>query len=373
MFHLWKRKKFFIFTFILILLTVTLGSPNLQIKAKSTTTTQYNMKVHFIDVGQADCILIESNKKYMLIDAGNNDDEKLILTYLKKNKVKRLEYVIGTHPHEDHIGSLDAVIKNFEIGKVILPEKEHTTQTFEDVLDAIEDKGLKITKPVVSKEYKLGTAKFIIIAPNADYKDELNDWSVGIKLINKNDSFIFVGDAEKEAEDDILKNDIDISADVLKISHHGSDTSTSNAFLNEVSPSSVVISCGKGNSYGHPNKTIINKLKKKKINIYRTDEQGTIVASSNGNKITWNIKPSSTYASGKLNTTPTPVPTSTSKPSGSETSKSTTYIVNKNTKKFHLTSCKSVKQMKESNKIKLKGTKKEAIKKGYSACKICNP
>ena len=101
MFHLLKRKSFFIFTFILILLTVTLRSPELQTKAKNTTTTQYNMKVHFIDVGQADCILIESNKKYMLIDAGNNDDEKLILTYLKKNKVKRLEYVIGTHPHEE--------------------------------------------------------------------------------------------------------------------------------------------------------------------------------------------------------------------------------------------------------------------------------
>lgn len=332
-----------------------------------------NMKVHFIDVGQADCILIESSKQYMLIDAGNNADEELILSYLKKNKVDRLEYVIGTHPHEDHIGSLDAVIRNFDIGKVILPEKEHTTQTFEDVLDAIEEKGLKITKPVVGNEYTLGTAKFTIIAPNSSYGDDLNDWSVGIKLTNHYNSFILTGDAEKEAEEDILRNGIDLNADVLKLGHHGSKTSSTDEFLDAVKPNAVVISVGKDNSYGHPNKDTIDKLTKRGIDIYRTDEQGTIIAVSDGKSIKWSTHPSKTNAHGDVVATATPIIKPTETPVQYEVPKTTTYILNKNTKKFHYPTCRSVKQMKESNKIYFDGARDEVINKGYSACKNCNP
>lgn len=263
------------------------------------TNEEANLKVHFIDVGQADCILIESSNKYMLVDAGNNADEELLLSYLNNLGIKKLEYVIGTHPHEDHIGSLDAVIRNYEIGKVILPEKEHTTRTFENVLDAIEEKNLRITKPKVGDKYNIGDASFVIIAPNADYKEELNDWSVGIKLTLEDTSFVMCGDAEKDAEKDILSNGIDLKADVLKLGHHGSRTSSSKDFVDGVDPSYIVITCGMDNSYGHPHKETMNWLKKRGIPFFRTDMQGTIIATSDGDEIAWNVEPSESYNAGK--------------------------------------------------------------------------
>lgn len=301
-------KKFVLALLCFILMTFSVTGCNIIDIDELITSNGYsnennvsedvNLNVHFIDVGQADCILIESNNQYMLVDAGNNADEDLILNYLDNLGVKRLEYVIGTHPHEDHIGSLDAVIRNYDIGKLILPEKEHTTKTFENVIDAIEEKNLKITKPKVGDEYQIGDANFIVIAPNGDYKDELNDWSVGIKLSLEDTSFVLCGDAERDAENDILSNGIDISADVLKLGHHGSRTSSSKEFVDAVNPSFIVITCGMDNSYGHPHKETMKWLKSRGIPFFRTDMQGTIIASSNGVDITWNVEPSQSYESG---------------------------------------------------------------------------
>lgn len=248
------------------------------------------LKVHFIDVGQADCILVESEGNYMLVDAGNNEDADVITSYLNKQGVESLEYVIGTHPHEDHIGSLDQVIDSFDIKTVILPEKEHTTKTFEDVITAIEQKNLKITAPEVGKEYRIGSARFTIVAPNDTYGEELNNWSVGIRLTNGTHSFFMCGDAEKEAEQDILSNGMDISSEVYKVSHHGASTSTSDAFLKAISPKFAVICVGKDNTYGHPTKKTLNRLLKAGVQVFRTDEQGTIVADCSGDEIKWSTE-----------------------------------------------------------------------------------
>jgi competence protein ComEC len=246
------------------------------------------MEVHFIDVGQADSILVESAGKYMMIDAGNNEDGDLIENYLKNEGIKELEYVIATHPHEDHVGGMDDIIKNFQVDNVIMPNVTHTTKTFEDVLNAISDKNLSITIPQVGEQYSLGNANFTIIAPNKeDYGDERNNYSVGIKLVNGNNSFIMCGDAEEEAERDILDNGIDISADVYKVSHHGSRTGTTKEFLEAISPRYAVIECGSDNDYGHPHEEILELLESKKIKVFRTDINGTIIAVSDGNKITW--------------------------------------------------------------------------------------
>lgn len=343
-----------------------------------------NMKVHFIDVGQGDSILIESSKKYMLIDAGENNYGTTVVSYLENVGVSKLDYVIGTHPHSDHIGGLDTVINSFDIGKVILPPKEHTTKTFEDLLDAIENNGLKITKPIVGDTYQIGEASFTIIAPNDDYGDDLNNWSVGIKLINEENSFIFSGDAESKAEKDIIANNIDISSDVLKLNHHGSSTSSSYEFLQTINPSHVVITSGKNNSYGHPHTEVMNKLKQLGAKIYRTDEQGTIIASSDGKNITWNVEatiitpaptavPTPTFKPITKAPTPTLTPKPTDAPSKEEVPDTVSYILNRNTRKFHFSYCRSVKQMKESNKIYFEGTRDEVINKGYVACKNCNP
>lgn len=260
------------------------------------------LEVHFIDVGQADSILIKGSKEAMLIDAGNNEDGELVVNYIKEQKISKLDYVIGTHPHEDHIGGLDDVIDSFQIGKIIMPNAINSTKTFEDVLDSIDKKGLTITQPKVGDKYTLNDAQFIILGPNGDNYTSLNDYSVVIKLISGSNTFLFTGDAEALAEKEMLTNNRDLlKANVLKIGHHGSVTSTSQEFLDAVNPSVAVISSETGNSYGHPHKEIIDRLNEKKIDILRTDSEGTIVMKSDGKKIEFNNKAVQTY-----DNTPTP-------------------------------------------------------------------
>lgn len=259
-----------------------------------------NLEVHFLDVGQADCILISSDGHYMLVDAGNNGDGQQIVDYLNELGITKFDYVIGTHPHEDHIGSLDTVINSFEVANLIMPVKAHTTKTFTDVVEAIEQKNLTVTKPVAGDKYSLGSAEFTILAPvKEDYGDELNDWSVGIKLVHGNNSIVMCGDAEQGAEADICSNGLDISAQVLKVGHHGSRTSSSDSFLKAVNPKYAIISCGMGNDYGHPHIETLNKLAAANIQVFRTDEQGTIILQSDGSTITFNVEPSTSMQPGE--------------------------------------------------------------------------
>lgn len=245
------------------------------------------LQVHFIDVGQADSILVQCGKYNMLIDAGKNEDGRFVVNYLKQKGVKRLDYVICTHPHEDHIGGMDNVINEFRINTLIMPKVSHATRSFQDVVNAIYKNNLTIIRPVAGISYKLGHAEFTIIAPNRDYGENLNNWSVGIKLSYGSNHFILCGDAEEESEQDICSNGIDIRADVLKLNHHGSFTGTTTELLDAVKPSAVVISCAAMNIYNHPNKNIMKRIKKRKIDVYRTDLQGTVIAISDGANIVW--------------------------------------------------------------------------------------
>lgn len=320
-------------------------------KTENTSQSAGILKVHFIDVGQGDCVLLESDGHFMLIDAGENNKGNLVVEYLRQQKVETLDYVIGTHPHSDHIGGLDTVIQNFTIKNVLLPEKEHTTKTYEDVIDILLEKKLSATAPVVGERYILGNASFVIIAPNKDYGDDLNNWSIGVKVINGDNSFLFTGDAETQAEEDMLTNGIDLTADVLKAGHHGSSTSTSDHFLETVHPSYVVISCGDGNDYGHPHKETMDKLKQAATQIFRTDQQGTIIAVSDGTTIQWN-----------QDTVPQNL---------QETAQG--YILNTKTNKFHYEWCSSAKDISQENREEYQGAREQLIDMGYEPCKKCNP
>lgn len=245
-----------------------------------------DLEIHFIDIGQADAILIKSGNKSMLIDAGDNKHEKLIVDYIKEQNIERLEYVIATHPHADHIGGIDAVIDNFEIGKVIMPNVTHTTKTFEDVLDSMENKGLKGTIAKAGDEYFLNGLQFTILAPNAEKYSNLNNYSVVVKLVHGDNSFLFTGDAEAISEREMIENQKEhLKVDLLNVGHHGSTTSTTQEFLDLVDPKYAVIQVGEDNKYKHPEDEVLNRLKDKNIEIYRTDLHGTIIAISDGKDI----------------------------------------------------------------------------------------
>ncbi len=241
------------------------------------------LKVHFLDVGQADSILIqEPSGKVMLIDAGNNSDADMMVNYINNLGIGKIDYVIGTHPHEDHIGGMDAVINTFDVGEVMMPKVSTNTKTFEEVLLSIKNKNLKITSPELGLDYKLGDATFTVLAPVSEKYESLNNYSIVINLNFGETGFLFMGDAEVDSEKDIIDTGINFASDVIKIGHHGSSTSSSGAFLKKVIPKYAVISVGADNEYGHPDSIILNRLKVMGVETLRTDRLGTIVFTSNG-------------------------------------------------------------------------------------------
>lgn len=258
-----------------------------EVKSDETTpiVVNGNLEVEFIDVGQADSILIRNNGENMLIDAGNNEDGTKLVSYFKSMGITDFKYVVGTHPHEDHIGGMDNIISNFTIEHFMIPDAYTTTLTFEEVLDALEQRGMSFEVPEVDSVFSLGDASIYVLYTGTDTND-LNKSSIVLKLIYGNNSFLFMGDAPSSVEKRIM--DKEISADVLKVGHHGSNYSTTLGFLNKVNPKYAVISCGTNNIYGHPHNSTINKLKNNDIEIYRTDLNGTIIMNSDGTNITIN-------------------------------------------------------------------------------------
>lgn len=260
------------------------------------------LKVHYIDVGQADSILVQQGDSNMLIDAGNNADANTVVEYLKSQNVSKLDFLVLTHPHEDHIGGADAVIKDFDINTVYMPKVTTTTKTFKDVVLAMKNKDYKATAPNPGDTFKLGDADCTILSPINSEKGDLNTYSIVLKVQYGNNKFLFTGDAQASNEQDMINADYDLSADVLKVGHHGSHTSTSEDFLNAVNPQYAVISCGKGNDYGHPHKEVMERLQAKGIPVYRTDEAGSIICTSDGETITFNCEAGDYTAGGSKET-----------------------------------------------------------------------
>lgn len=247
------------------------------------------LQVHFIDVGQGESIYIQGEQVNVLMDGGEVGSENIVIPYLEQLGVEKIDYIIATHPHSDHIGGLPSVIETFEIGEVIMPELPDdlipTTRVFTKLLQAIQSQGLQITASEVGAEYSLGGgATLTILGPTEDY-DDLNDYSIVARLDDGEVSFLFTGDAEKTAEQDLIDAGTNLNATVLSAGHHGSSTSTGEEFLSLVSPDIVVISCGLDNSYGHPHRETLAALNAIDCSVYRTDLDGTVVLESDGQNI----------------------------------------------------------------------------------------
>lgn len=340
------------------------------------------LRVYFLDVGQGDCTILTQGDSAMLIDAGDNDKGTAVQSYLEYLGIEELDYAVLTHPDADHIGGADVVLYKFDCDAILMPDAQTDTRTYDDVIQAMNAKGESAVHPAPGDVYEFGDARFTILAPVDDYDDNNNN-SIVLRLDHGDNSFLFTGDAENQAEEDILSTQADVDADVLKVGHHGSSTSTSDAFLAAVSPDYAVISCGEDNKYGHPHAETLNRLRENGITVYRTDEQGTIVAESDGQDITWSSAPSDSWQSGEPSGGGQAVSDGASSGSQAPSGDSDTaappaqvedvYILNTNTMKFHKPDCSSAGDISEQNRETSGKSREELIAEGYDPCGRCNP
>ncbi len=311
-----------------------------------------SLRVHFLDVGQADCTLLECGGEFMLIDGGNVGDGQQVVSYLLDQGVEQLSYVVCTHAHEDHVGGLASVLSVFPAEAVFSPTTTYASGCFDDFMHYADQQGLTVRIPAPGEEYALGSARITVLGPVRSYA-ETNDTSIVLKVTFGKTSFLFTGDMEIAAENDLMDHwghtDI-LRADVLKVGHHGSDTSTGYRFVYQVAPAYAVISVGTDNTYGHPNDAPLSRLEDAGATIFRTDQLGTVIADSDGDMVSFLWENQSAVPGNAL-------PEDT-----------VTYIGNINSKKFHTEDCGSL--PKPENQV-IFHSYEEAIAAGYTPCGSC--
>lgn len=317
------------------------------------------LKVHFIDVGQGNAVLLELNGRFILIDGGDADAIGKLTGYLDEEGVKKLDYLVATHYDIDHLYGLIGVLYEYDVDQVLAPDYKVDTKTYHSFMAGLSVKKKGFRQPQVGEEIAFGDAVLLCVAPGDTKFQNENDYSIGFKILYGNTSFLLCGDATYRSEIEMLESGIDLKSDVYLVSHHGSSSSSTTEFLEAVHPKISIISVGADNSYGHPTKKVLKRLQNVGTDVYRTDERGDIIVKSDGEHLTVNCQ-------GK-------VYESRAVAANEADGKNTRYVVNTNSGKIHLESCDSVREISESNKLFYEGTKKQLQDMGYTPCKKCMP
>lgn len=257
-----------------------------------------SMKVHFLDVDQGLCILVQLGEEVLIYDGGERDTSSLVVAYIKDLGITEIDYMISSHYDSDHVSGLIGCLNAFDVKNVIGSNYEHDSKLYDSFMDVVKAEGLQMEYPEVGTEYSFGEAVITILSPEEISKDS-NANSVAVKLTYGESDFIFTGDADYGSERDMVASGIDLDCEVLSVGHHGSASSSSSIFLEKTTPEYAVISCGKDNSYGHPHEEVVELLEVMEIDVFRSDVQGTVVATTDGKNITWSEKPCNDYSDGK--------------------------------------------------------------------------
>ena len=326
-------------------------------------------RIHFIDVGQADAALVECDGHYMLIDGGNKADSSRIYAVLKEKDAQKLDLLVATHAHEDHVGGLPGALNYASADTILCPVTEFDSEAFRDFVKYAEKSG-GITVPEVGDCYRLGSAAVTILGVNGG--ESTNDTSIILRIDYGSTSFLFTGDAEREAEQAALASGQSLSATVLKVGHHGADNATTYPFLREIMPEYAVISVGEGNTYGHPTENALSRLRDAGAQVLRTDMHGDIFCFSDGETVEFTL---TRMAEGDVYAGPLMTEPSTTPPAETAEPEDTgrDYVANRNSMKFHYPNCSSVGKIKEKNRMDFRGTRQELIDMGYSPCGNCHP
>jgi competence protein ComEC len=364
--------------------TTAQAAETTEITTTETKTSETNqpLKVHFITVGQGDSILIQTPEgNTMLIDGGTQSSAASLVSYIKNQGITKINILVATHPHEDHIGGLISILNNFGVDNIIDSGVSHTTQTYKNYLSTIQSKNINFVNWSLGQVFKIGDGiEFKILGPITKSSSDLNNSSIVIRLTYSNTSFLFAGDAQASEEGQIISSGENLKSDVLKVGHHGSSSSSSIAFMKAVSPAISVISCGAGNSYGHPHSITLKNLTSIGSAIYRTDLTGSIVIRSDGNVV--NVITGSPYTYTETKTTETQQVTETTQTSETSPPETTTvttqpqqsgaYVGSIKSDVFHKPDCRYVKKILPENMIWF-SSREDALSKGYKPCKVCNP
>lgn len=347
-------------------------SPSVEPTTEPTVApVDSTFEIHFIDVGQADAALVLCDGQAMLIDGGNSADSSLIYSYLKKHGVSHLDYIVATHAHEDHVGGLSGALNYATVGTAFCSVTSYDSEAFNDFVKYLGKQNVSITVPAAGDSFKLGSAAVQILAP-IKHSDDPNNMSIVLRIVYGDTSFLFTGDAEREEEQDILNAGYTLESTVLKVGHHGSDTSTTYPFLREIMPEYAVISVGNDNSYGHPTEDTLSRLRDADVKVFRTDMQGHIICTSDGKTVSFAVERNQDADTLQP---PAPIVTQTPEPTDEpdDVLDGTDYVLNTKSKKFHYPSCSSVDDMSEENKAYYTGTRDELIDMGYDPCGRCHP